>query len=230
MVRVCQFLIIIGIACSASVFAASFDCTKAATAVEKMICSDNELSALDSKLADTYRNGLRTAQRPEPIKDDQKAWLRMTRNRCSTVDCLQNAYKQRLQILTDITKTAPQSVPERILGDYKKTVPVCLVADNAQGYTCEGTAENRISLKPSSTFAVAVEISLIFFNAHTCEFSADGLWNGKTLVATSREFADDKPCIVTLSFSGNAVTSKATDGCQTYCGARGTLDGITLTK
>ena len=35
--------------------AASFDCKKAAAPVEKMICSDAQLSGLDARLATSYR-------------------------------------------------------------------------------------------------------------------------------------------------------------------------------
>jgi uncharacterized protein len=35
--------------------AASFDCAKASTRVERLICADKDVSALDDRLASTYR-------------------------------------------------------------------------------------------------------------------------------------------------------------------------------
>lgn len=40
---------------SPSLLAASFDCAKAGTPVEKMICADERISKLDSDLSDAYK-------------------------------------------------------------------------------------------------------------------------------------------------------------------------------
>lgn len=46
-------------------FAASFDCAKAASDIERMICADPELAALDKRMADTYETEL---NRPDTVK------------------------------------------------------------------------------------------------------------------------------------------------------------------
>jgi uncharacterized protein len=40
--------------------AASFDCGKAASEVEKLICGDDELSKLDDSLSEAYQEALKT--------------------------------------------------------------------------------------------------------------------------------------------------------------------------
>lgn len=82
--------------------AASFDCTKAATEQEKMICSDSTLSSLDDKLANTYKSALQetTNTKAAEIQASQKEWLRNVRNNCTSKPCLVQAYEKRILQLT----------------------------------------------------------------------------------------------------------------------------------
>ena len=78
--------------------AASFDCAKAATFVEKAICSRASLSRLDDALADNYR-AMRAANIGDGarrhLQSTQKQWL-AERNRCTDERCVENAYRQRI--------------------------------------------------------------------------------------------------------------------------------------
>ncbi len=85
--------------------AASFDCDKAVSDVEKMICADNTLSNLDIALAAEYRRTVFRSDDPSTIKTAQRSWLNTTRNVCQTVQCLEVAYKQRLLDLQAIPIT-----------------------------------------------------------------------------------------------------------------------------
>ncbi|MFT3806322.1 MliC family protein [Arenimonas sp.] len=57
------------------VFAASFDCAKATSEIEKLVCADPELAALDKRLADVYQKEL---DRPDTVKPamaaSQRGW------------------------------------------------------------------------------------------------------------------------------------------------------------
>jgi hypothetical protein len=55
--------------------AASFDCNKAKTRIEKRICSDPALSKADEQLAIAYSETLKAFIVPEFIKDSQRSWL-----------------------------------------------------------------------------------------------------------------------------------------------------------
>lgn len=79
--------------------AAGFDCTKAATAQEKMICSSQELSALDSALTDIYQKRLAETSDPRSLKAEQRNWIRNIRDRCADISCLRSSYGERLQQL-----------------------------------------------------------------------------------------------------------------------------------
>lgn len=86
---------VISIVTSAS--AASFDCAKAGTKVEKMICGSPELSHLDRDLAETYKDAV---SKESSIRSDQMKWLK-ERNSCTNEPCLIEKYKDRISVLND---------------------------------------------------------------------------------------------------------------------------------
>ncbi len=79
--------------------AASFDCAKAATVVEKTICGDAGLSRLDEALGESYAEALAQAADPAALKSEQRAWLRETRDACADVACLKAVYEVRIAVL-----------------------------------------------------------------------------------------------------------------------------------
>lgn len=87
-------LLAVGLATDA--VGASFDCTRAGTRVEKMICADAELSRLDSELGALYGDLRRNAGSNEAaLKRDQRTWLK-ERNACTDSACLAQAYRERI--------------------------------------------------------------------------------------------------------------------------------------
>ena len=84
-----------------SPFSPSFDCNRASNGVERLICSDRELSKLDVELNQIYSEARVTAPDKEKLKSDQIAWIESSRNACSDKICMVNAYKQRI---TEISK------------------------------------------------------------------------------------------------------------------------------
>jgi len=76
----------------------SFNCEKASTSVEKMICSESSLAKLDNQIASSYKDALKNASgnsgQIENLKQSQKQWLK-TRNQCSSSDCLAKSYEDR---------------------------------------------------------------------------------------------------------------------------------------
>jgi uncharacterized protein len=104
--------------------AASFDCSKAATSIEKMICSDENISDLDSQLMQSYKNMLSTAANAEALKLEQRAWLANVRNKCKDAACLKVAYAVRIAQLDVAAKPlsvqATQSVSVASVIDQPK--------------------------------------------------------------------------------------------------------------
>jgi uncharacterized protein len=79
---------------------ASFDCAKAAMPIEKLICTDAELSRLDEELAVAYRAALALASNTDSFKIEQRKWLAATRGQCADTPCLKRAYRARLAELS----------------------------------------------------------------------------------------------------------------------------------
>ncbi|ESP94196.1 lysozyme inhibitor LprI family protein [Pseudoalteromonas luteoviolacea] len=78
--------------------AAGFDCQKAATKVEKLICSDSALSQLDEDMGIAYRNkraSLYGVKRQQYLVK-QRNWLKQVRNKCEAVACLKKVYQARI--------------------------------------------------------------------------------------------------------------------------------------
>ncbi|PFH29732.1 lysozyme inhibitor LprI family protein [Burkholderia sp. JKS000303] len=86
--------------------AASFDCAKATTFVEREICGNPALSRLDDALAKDYQDvvydfGNWPTEDPPEYRQfiaSQKAWLK-ARNRCTTTQCLVDSYRKRIDVL-----------------------------------------------------------------------------------------------------------------------------------
>ena len=77
--------------------AASFDCAKAQSKVEHLICDNPEISKLDSKLGQDYQDVLSKAneEQKQRVIAEQKHWLKFTRNVCEKITCLKHAYWSR---------------------------------------------------------------------------------------------------------------------------------------
>jgi uncharacterized protein len=86
--------------------AASFDCAKASTPVEKAICSETQLSDLDDLLMRAYKQALATATDTNALKTQQRAWLAGVRNKCQDSVCIMRAYNERLTALNSITPSS----------------------------------------------------------------------------------------------------------------------------
>ncbi|MGC2049853.1 MAG: lysozyme inhibitor LprI family protein [Gallionella sp.] len=83
---------------TSSTQAASFDCAKAATKVEKLVCADAGLSKLDEELNADYKTALQKYGQAKTTKVEQAQWIK-DRNSCESNDCLKALYQARLQEL-----------------------------------------------------------------------------------------------------------------------------------
>ena len=91
-------LALVALLCTANIAAAqSFDCAKARTRIEKMVCADRSIADLDEYLGRYY-----AASRAEIpgaascLQADQAQWLKATRDVCADGACLKAAYLNRL--------------------------------------------------------------------------------------------------------------------------------------
>jgi uncharacterized protein len=112
--------------------AASFDCAKATTSIEKTICADGNISDLDSQLMQSYKKSMSTAVNAEALKLEQRAWLTNVRNKCQDAACLKLAYADRIAQLDAGSKPASvqatQQVPVASVIDQPKASESSAVA------------------------------------------------------------------------------------------------------
>jgi len=86
--------------------AASFDCRKASTKPEELICADTELSTLDEQLSNAYREALTKGVNKASVKEWQKNWLFFSRDSCAEAACLKTVYASHLSELREYSKMA----------------------------------------------------------------------------------------------------------------------------
>ena len=79
----------------------SFDCGKASSNVERMICDDELLKQSDLAVSKAYRAAAR--RRVARSTAEQAAWL-SRRNRCRDAACLLRSFDERLSILLPLAK------------------------------------------------------------------------------------------------------------------------------
>ena len=78
--------------------AASFDCAKVGTKIEKLICGDAELSKLDEELSAAYKAAVQDKTKAKEVKQAQKQWMK-ERNSCADAGCVKGAYEAQLSSL-----------------------------------------------------------------------------------------------------------------------------------
>lgn len=87
-----------GLAIALHVQAASFDCAKARSTVEHLICDDQAISKIDDELSKAYKDVLSRAndEQKQRVISEQKHWLKFTRSVCANESCLKHAYWSRI--------------------------------------------------------------------------------------------------------------------------------------
>jgi uncharacterized protein len=80
-------------------WAASFDCSKASSRPEKIVCSNPQVSAADERCAELYRLSLKRSSDGEILKKEQREWIKSQRDLCGDGTCMQRAYEARIAVL-----------------------------------------------------------------------------------------------------------------------------------
>ena len=79
----------------------SFDCAVARNEAERLICSDDELARRDVELARLYRRARDHAADEDVVITEQRDWIALSRNVCTSKECLYRAYRHRAHELED---------------------------------------------------------------------------------------------------------------------------------
>ena len=89
----------------------SFDCTKARSVPEKMICSDAELARLDRDLARIYRRAGKLASDRAAFRRQTNQEWRIRETTCRDRECLLRWYARRKDQLVSVIQGQKQSTP-----------------------------------------------------------------------------------------------------------------------
>lgn len=151
-------LIALFISLSSPVFAASFDCAKAGTTVEKLVCQNSFLSKLDDALAKNYGdllNDSTNATAKKDLRDEQKSWIQK-RNACTDAKCLVELYGDRVDELCRFGKhrgcILADEVANEVESSLRKPTPVKSAAKPAPiGPKSDGTRSQSETPAGSAT-------------------------------------------------------------------------------
>lgn len=91
--------------------AASFDCKKAKTKLEKLICETPELSRADDELGALFKQALKAVGKSSArgLREAQSLWLSRYRNDCADAACVLAAYQKRILELRATVKPSGRS-------------------------------------------------------------------------------------------------------------------------
>lgn len=189
--------------------AAGFDCAKAGTPVEKMICADTALSLLDQRLAGAYRQALSIGKDRAALKKTQLVWLKSIRNRCPDAACLQDAYNARLAELA--SKTG--AVLPGISGEYQRYDGGRPDANSAT-ITLRTRDDGQVDVSGEATWIGDPGVG----NVH------EGGLNGTFFPENGKiHYRDGDECRLTISMTAGALT--VTDDNALCGGANVSFDG-----
>lgn len=141
---------------SFEVHAASFDCAKALTNVEKLICKTPSLGKADEELNSVYKQAVAVAFIADSVKKEQRGWI-ARRNKCPSIPCLAEEYETRRLVLSasltqDATPTQPAGQPLLVRPAQAemqvlpgRTFPVSVVGSIEFGHDAAGGRYDLVS-------------------------------------------------------------------------------------
>ncbi len=139
------------LAVAAPAAAASFDCARAGSAVERTICGDTGLSRLDEVFAEAYRQARSAAATPDALRAQQLAWLRAERDACRDSGCIDRVYRKRIGLLHGLAGfAAANGMREDRLADVLRT-------------ELELHESERILFVPVRSATVTAPATIVFF-------------------------------------------------------------------
>lgn len=210
--------------------AASFDCAKARSRVETLICQTENLSALDDELNKRYKQ-IAAQTDASALKLDQLAWMQ-ERNQCKDAACLAESYKARLKFLSTWTDADP--APGDLSGLYGTRRPSSIYNPDTQKdepvdmWDC-------MALKRQSDTEIRFKFMLFGANAHSCEMEGVARRkNGSTYEYRElMDLGDGKAeCRLSLSVhKGYVELQDADENCRrNYCGMRAGISGVAFAR
>jgi uncharacterized protein len=97
----------------------SFDCAQASKTIERAICADPGLSALDAQVGQLYKKILSMASNADEVTAGQRSWIASRNSSCEKApgdkfyECIEKSEQGRASTLSDAIKSAQQEIVEK---------------------------------------------------------------------------------------------------------------------
>jgi uncharacterized protein len=177
--------------------AASFDCAKAASAAEKLICGDRALSKLDEELNAAYAQAVARVGNKPLMREWQRGWLKSEAlTECKTAACMKPLFAARAKLLSEV-------VASRWNGQYvrhykgkpdRHAADILLVAVKDEAVMGKGAA---MWLGPNAANG----------QVHIGDFDAQGSFTGENLIFETED------CHVSMTLKGDALKVEDSNTC-----------------
>ncbi|KTD19606.1 Uncharacterized protein conserved in bacteria, putative lipoprotein [Legionella lansingensis] len=193
--------------------AASFECKKNQTPVEKLICNSSKLGILDSYMSLLYHQ-LSDTTSPDTKKnllDSQKKWL-TERNNCQTASCLVQAYEKRISDLMTIPLHSSLLKDQKLEGKW--------LADFSHQYA---SSELNITQENEEGFKFSISATN---GGNTGEIEGgNALFIGNDAIAMVNNSELEIPCQILFRLINKKLTLESNNSCNYYAGNGVIFDG-----
>lgn len=210
----------------------SFDCARATSRVNRMICANADLSGLDRSLDETFRA---VAGQPtvdaDRLRADEAQWLHRTLQTCGDARCVKAAFEARIEALRRVSLRASSPAASDETEPFPAPAGVLAASRTLIGRSCEGidnlTALDASGPRPLGDVAAAArEAPVVFPGATVFVLSVKGR---RLAVLFSRPQEAGGRCRITdavvLPERGSNLMACAVDPAQTG-GARSVGVGV----
>lgn len=142
-------------------WSASYDCSKASTQVEHLICNDDELSKLDEELAFNYAETMELGEYKSYLENSQEFWLKNIRDVCTNTACLKEVYEQRINLPIWFASETPCNKEDSYENDGYKFG--ALIKDILRTKNTEGLfAEGEVNKSPRKRYLMSMSFDEAF--------------------------------------------------------------------
>jgi uncharacterized protein len=163
-------MLVVATATTGTCWATSFDCAKAKTKTEKLICADPALSKADDVMAAAYRKALEVASQLAPddvkqLKADQRAWLTERVSDCEEGKCIDTEYQGRSRVLSYYAEhlTGSSSI---LTGTYEmlQSESTNVVSDSGKKYVQKSSSFGSLSVGqlPNGFIHLDLDVNQVF--------------------------------------------------------------------
>ncbi|WP_158219398.1 MULTISPECIES: hypothetical protein [unclassified Achromobacter] len=160
--------------------AVTFDCTKARSAPEKLICSTPDLSRADDHLKQSFEAARARATDKKAFNDRARQEWQRREKTCTDAACVRQWYadQERLYAATDATPAVPaQPAPKPATAQSPSAAPA-----SAHPAAPQSTPDTRPAASPQAAAnAPEVAATVLYADYQQSESAADRKYKGKTI-------------------------------------------------